>query len=271
MRVARNRGYCSRVWRTKGQIRIDNGRPQRLGVLKAFHLNGAPYGVGVDVQGLRNRADFPMLGVEIAANLYAGFGTDHRSSPSSWNLWERIDEAAWPTTNRAAQPEIGAFFLPTGQPRWQRDRNRHRDRFSPAEWCRRNDRKGTLIRHASRRVTVPVRTLPVAVIESALQTPLVAAIGLAALPAPSFGAAGRAAIALSAIAVPRPALQAGFREAVWPGIYREQIQNTVWHPRLRQTRGRRSTSPWTAIRPRRRTLTMATVHARVEPALMVPF
>jgi hypothetical protein len=58
-----------------------------------------------------------------------------------------------------------------------------------------------LIRHASRRVTVPVRTLPVAVIESALQTPLVAAIGLAVLPAPNFGAAGRAAIALSAIAV----------------------------------------------------------------------
>ena len=61
----------------KGQVRIDNGRPQGLGVLEPFHFNGAPYSVGVDVQGLCNRADFPMLGVEIAANLYAGFGTDH--------------------------------------------------------------------------------------------------------------------------------------------------------------------------------------------------
>jgi hypothetical protein len=58
-----------------------------------------------------------------------------------------------------------------------------------------------LIRHAIRRVTPPVRTLPVAMIEPALQTPLVAAIGSAALPEPSFGAASRTAIALSAIAV----------------------------------------------------------------------
>src|SRR6266478_8619759 len=44
---------------------------------------------------------------------------------------------------------------------------------------RRNDRKGTLIRHASRRVTPPVLTLPVAMIEPALETPLVAAVGSA--------------------------------------------------------------------------------------------
>jgi hypothetical protein len=76
------------------QIRIDHGRPQRLGTLEAFHLNGVPDGVGVDVQVLRNGADFPVLGVEIAANLNAGFGTDHVCSPSSWDLGERIDEAA---------------------------------------------------------------------------------------------------------------------------------------------------------------------------------
>jgi hypothetical protein len=58
-----------------------------------------------------------------------------------------------------------------------------------------------LIRHASRRVTLPVGTLPVPMIEPALQTPLVAAIGSASLPTPSFGAASRTAIALSAIAV----------------------------------------------------------------------
>jgi hypothetical protein len=117
----------------KRQIRIDNGGPQRLGVLEALHFNGAPYGVGVDVQSGGNGADFPMLGVEIAANLYTGFGTDHRSSPSSWNLGERIDEAARPATDRAAQPEIGLPSPPAGQPGWQRDHNRRGDRFSTAE------------------------------------------------------------------------------------------------------------------------------------------
>src|SRR5215475_11046472 len=78
----------------KRQIGIDNGRPQRLGVLETLHFNGAPHRVGMDFQGLCNRADLPMLGVKVAANLYAGFGTDHSSSPSSWNMWERIDEAA---------------------------------------------------------------------------------------------------------------------------------------------------------------------------------
>jgi hypothetical protein len=41
-------------------------------------FNGAPYGVGVDVQSGCNGADFPMLGVEIAPNLYAGFETDQK-------------------------------------------------------------------------------------------------------------------------------------------------------------------------------------------------
>jgi hypothetical protein len=118
-----------------------------------------------------------------------------------WNLWERIDEAAWPATDRAAQPEFGSLFQPAGQPGWQRNRNRQHDRFPTAEWWRRNDRKGTLIRHASRRLPAPVRTLPVAMIEPALQTPLVAAVGSAALPTPGFRSARRTAIALPAIAV----------------------------------------------------------------------
>ena len=58
-----------------------------------------------------------------------------------------------------------------------------------------------MIRHARWRVTSPIRTLPVAMIELALQTPLVSAVGSPALLAPSFGAASRAAIALPAVAV----------------------------------------------------------------------
>src|SRR5215813_3960209 len=140
----------------KRQVRVDNGWPHRLSVPEALGFNGAPHGVGMDIQGLCNRADLPMLGKEISANLYADFGTDHPSSPSSWNAWEGIDEAARPATDRAAQPEIGSLFQPAGGLNLQRDGRRRHDRFSTAEWCRRNDRMGRLIRHASGPVTLAV-------------------------------------------------------------------------------------------------------------------
>ena len=60
---------------------------------------------------------------------------------------------------------------------------------------------GRLIRHASWRVTLAVGTLPVAMIEPALRTLLVAAVGSTVLSPPGFTAAHRAAIALSAITV----------------------------------------------------------------------
>jgi hypothetical protein len=60
---------------------------------------------------------------------------------------------------------------------------------------------GRLIRHASWRAAFAVRTLPVPMIEPALRTLLVAAVGGAVLPAPGCAAASRAAIALPAVAV----------------------------------------------------------------------
>src|SRR5579864_3933541 len=60
---------------------------------------------------------------------------------------------------------------------------------------------GRLIRHASRPVTLAVGTLPIAMIEPALRTPLVAAVGSTVLSPPGFPAAHRAAIVLSAITV----------------------------------------------------------------------
>jgi hypothetical protein len=185
----------------KRQIRVDNGRPQRLGVLKTFHLDSAPYGVGVDVESFCNGAYFPVLGVKIAANLYAGLWADRPSSPSSWNVWERIDETAWAAADRAAQPEIRTLDQPAGRRHWQRDRRRRCDRFSTAEWCRRNDRNGRLIRHAPSAPALAVLLLAVPVVEPAFQTLLIAAVGCPVLPAPRFGAARRAAIALSAIAM----------------------------------------------------------------------
>ena len=60
---------------------------------------------------------------------------------------------------------------------------------------------GRLIRHADRRVALPIRTLPVPMIEPAFPTPLVAVVGSAVLSAPGCAAASRTAIALSAVAV----------------------------------------------------------------------
>ena len=128
----------------------------------------------------------------------------------------RIDEAARLAADRAAQPGAGPLLPPVGQLREARDRNRHRDRSDTAEWCRRTDRKGTLIRHLGR-VALPVGALPVAMIEPALRTLLVAAVGGAVLPEPGFGATSRAAIALPAITVRAdPEHHLAFRAAANP-------------------------------------------------------
>ena len=116
-------------------------------------------------------------------------------------MGERIDETAWPATDRAAQPRIDSLFQPAGGRHPQRDGHRRRDRFSTVEWCRRNDRKRRLIRHAGPAVPLPVGTLPVPMIEPAFEALLVTAVGSAALLAPGFRAASRTAVALPSIAM----------------------------------------------------------------------
>lgn len=61
---------------------------------------------------------------------------------------------------------------------------------------------GTLIRHARPAgLAVSIFPLPVAMVQSSFQAPLVAAVGGASLPEPGFRAASGAAIALPAITV----------------------------------------------------------------------
>ena len=72
--------------------------------LKRSRLDGVAHGVGMHAQFTGDGADFPMLGIKVAANLRAGFGTDHEiGSPSSWNAWKRINEAAAAAADPAAQ------------------------------------------------------------------------------------------------------------------------------------------------------------------------
>jgi len=58
-------------------VGIDDGYSQRLGVMEAFALDRVANGVWVDAQFTGNGADFPVLDIKIAANLRAGFRTDH--------------------------------------------------------------------------------------------------------------------------------------------------------------------------------------------------
>ena len=61
---------------------------------------------------------------------------------------------------------------------------------------------GTLIRHARPAgLAASICPLPVAMVQSAFQAPLVAAVGGSSLPEPGFRAASEAAVALPAITV----------------------------------------------------------------------
>src|SRR5580700_5489704 len=58
-------------------VGIDDGYSQRLGVVEAFALDRVANSVWMDAQLTGNGADFPVLDVKVAANLRAGFRTDH--------------------------------------------------------------------------------------------------------------------------------------------------------------------------------------------------
>jgi hypothetical protein len=155
--------------------------------------------IGVNAQFSGDGADFPMLGVKVAADLHTGFWIDHLGRSSARrNPWEGIDETAAAATDGAAQPVTSADFRPSSHYRYCL-------RHPTTVWCRRNDRKGTLIRHAGLArppgTAPPVFPLAVAVVEPSLRAALVAAVGAAPLLESGLGAASRTAIALPAITV----------------------------------------------------------------------
>src|SRR5262249_6765322 len=106
----------------------------------------------------------------------------------------RVNETATPPADDAAQQPRRMLGRPAlGYPRWP---------WSPTSaWCRRNDRNGTLIRHAPLHLAAPILELPVAMVEPAFRAALVAAAGAAPLLESRCGTARNAAIALSTITV----------------------------------------------------------------------
>jgi hypothetical protein len=54
-----------------------------------------------------------MLGVIVAANRRAEFGTNHRvGSPSSWNAWEDLEKAAWAAADPATPADTRLVLGP---------------------------------------------------------------------------------------------------------------------------------------------------------------
>ena len=178
------------------KIGIEKRGTQLLGAMKTLHLDGAPHRVGMKLERLGDGAYLPVLGVKVAADLNPHFWIDHLCSPARRCARKRIDEAANSTADHTAQ----SIARPVAWPNTQRRKPRHRDRFSTLRWWRRNDRLGTLIRHAAREPAATIGALSVAMIQPPLDALLMTPVGGAMLPAPCLTAALRAAIALAAIA-----------------------------------------------------------------------
>jgi hypothetical protein len=100
-------------------VGINDRATQRLHTFEPLALDGVAHGSWMDVQLAGNRADLPMLGVKMAANLGAGFRRDHDLDlPSSRQQWKRIDEAPGPATDPASHPQNGLqrmLFLRLGR------------------------------------------------------------------------------------------------------------------------------------------------------------
>ena len=121
--------------------------------------------------------------------------------PSFWNARKRIDGATEATAIATAQPKAGCGTDANG---WRGCVYRYGccccNLFSTIRCCRRNGRRGTLIRHAGLN-PASIPALSVAMIQSSFRARLVSAVGRTALPPPRRSAASHAAIALPAVAM----------------------------------------------------------------------
>jgi hypothetical protein len=63
----------------EADVGIGHGRPERLHVFETFAFNGVANGIGMDIQFSCDRADLPVFGIKITADLSACFGINHLS------------------------------------------------------------------------------------------------------------------------------------------------------------------------------------------------
>ena len=92
------------------QVRIHDGGAQGRCAAEALRLDGQANGVGMHAQFTGNGANFPVLGVEVMANLHTGFRTDHKKdSLSFWNMGKWVNQTSGSTAKAAAQPRSWRF------------------------------------------------------------------------------------------------------------------------------------------------------------------
>ena len=119
--------------------------------------------------------------------------------PSFGNARKRIDEASGTTAKATVQQKAGCGANANGR-RGCGYRCRCGYLFSTIRYWRRNDRMGTLIRHAGRPAS-PILALSVAMIQLSFRAALMTAVGCAALSPPGRCTTGRAAVSLPAVTV----------------------------------------------------------------------
>ena len=99
----------------EGKIGIDDGGLERLRTAEARALDGIAHGIGMDAEFAGNRADFPVFGVKIAADLGASFVADHvAGSLSVGNAWIGIDELSEASADSATGRRWWIVFADTG-------------------------------------------------------------------------------------------------------------------------------------------------------------
>ena len=84
----------------KPNVRIDDGRTQRRCAVEALALDGMANGIGMNVQFTGNGANLPVFDVKVAANLCAGFRTDHDTTHFLGGVRGKG------STNRPTRPQI---------------------------------------------------------------------------------------------------------------------------------------------------------------------
>lgn len=162
---------------------------------ESAHLDGPLHRIGMHSECLGDCAHLPVLGVKVAADLNPHLWIYPLCSPARRCARKRIAKAPAPAADHTAQSNVRPIAPPNAQ---RRDRRR-RDRFSTLRWWRRNDRLGTLIRHAARLSPATIGTLTVAMIQTTLNALLMTPIRRTMLPATRLTPALRAAVALTAI------------------------------------------------------------------------
>lgn len=83
----------------KVHVRIGQARTKRLATMETFRFDGIANSIGMNVEFTRDGADFPVLGIKIAADLHACFGVNHLRSLLNREVREKG------STNRPLRPQ----------------------------------------------------------------------------------------------------------------------------------------------------------------------